>query len=389
MKRHFRSQLSNPDLLSRLLETADRSGAYADAETYGRGLMDLGAATSPVGESSVALGKRVEDAGASLQSTRLNPSSALGDAFATSLVDREIAAFDELGAPFWYDVGDLAPSAARPSLAARLHEFQSSSIAGPPRSPSDAIAFPLLDSPAGWQDTTPTLHLARYGASAAARTSHFALAGQGLVATLPVSPGLSATRVHPRRRSRGGSPRRGAAFTWRIPQSSFGLRAGWMGEGETVLGTGSDGAFGSLLADSVFAGIEAGRSLGPWRVGGNAEVGTVRARARNGMFGELSPPGDQRLRVACHPAVPGRRRVPGIALAAPAGGGRPHAAQHPFGPHHRRRSAPPHGGRGVSSQVAGRWTWRCNGSSPWRSGPCAWARRCLTSRDTARRRIRT
>ena len=47
MKQFFRSQLSSADLLSRLLETADRSGPYADAATYGRGLMDLGAATSP------------------------------------------------------------------------------------------------------------------------------------------------------------------------------------------------------------------------------------------------------------------------------------------------------------------------------------------------------
>ena len=288
MKSYFRSQLSNPDLLSRLLETADRSGAYADAEIYGRGLMDLGAATSPAGESSVALGRLVGGSGASLRSTTLNPSPAFGDAFAASLGEREIAAFDELGAPFWYEVGDLAPSAARPSLFARLNEFQHSSIAGSHRSPSDATAFPLLRSPAHRDDTTPTLHLARYGASAAARTSHFALAGQGLVATLPISTGLSATAFTTEGLP-GQEPASGAAFTWRIPQTSFGLRAGWMGEGETVLGTGSDGAFGSLLADSVFAGIEADTSLGPWRIGGNVEVGTVSARARHGMFGEISP----------------------------------------------------------------------------------------------------
>ena len=46
MKHHFRSQLSNTDLLARLLETADRSERYADEKVYGRGLMDLGAATA-------------------------------------------------------------------------------------------------------------------------------------------------------------------------------------------------------------------------------------------------------------------------------------------------------------------------------------------------------
>ena len=229
-----------------------------------------------------------ESAGASLRSTTLNPSPAFGDAFAASLDDREIAAFDELGAPFWYDAGDLAPSAARPSLFARLNEFQHSSIAGSHRSPSNATAFPLLRSPVHWHDTTPTLHLARYGASAAARTSHFALAGQGLVASLPIASGLSATAFTTQGLP-GQRPASGAAFTWRIPQSAFGLRAGWMGEGETMLGTGADGAFGNLLADSVFAGVEADSVLGAWRIGGNVEVGAVGARARNGMFGEISP----------------------------------------------------------------------------------------------------
>lgn len=48
MKHGFRGQLSNTDLLAPLPETADRSGRYADAKTYGRGLMDLAAATSPM-----------------------------------------------------------------------------------------------------------------------------------------------------------------------------------------------------------------------------------------------------------------------------------------------------------------------------------------------------
>ena len=59
MKQYFRGQLSNTDLLARLLETADRSGPYADAEIYGRGLMDLGTATSPVGAETVVVSGRV------------------------------------------------------------------------------------------------------------------------------------------------------------------------------------------------------------------------------------------------------------------------------------------------------------------------------------------
>ena len=107
MKHYFRGQLSNVDLLARLLETADRNGPYADAEIYGRGLMDLGTATSPVGEPVVAMGGRVESPGAAIHDTSLQVGSAFGDAFVPSLASREIAAFDALGAPFWYDVGNL------------------------------------------------------------------------------------------------------------------------------------------------------------------------------------------------------------------------------------------------------------------------------------------
>ena len=60
MKQIFRGQLSNTDLVTRLYETADRSGFYADAAVYGRGSMDLGAATSPVGVLEVPAGAGAE-----------------------------------------------------------------------------------------------------------------------------------------------------------------------------------------------------------------------------------------------------------------------------------------------------------------------------------------
>ena len=71
LKQYFRGQISNTDLLSRLLETANSSGIYADSAIYGRGLMDLGAATSPVGETVVAMGDRVESSGAALSDSVL------------------------------------------------------------------------------------------------------------------------------------------------------------------------------------------------------------------------------------------------------------------------------------------------------------------------------
>ena len=62
-----------------------------------------------------------------------------------------------------------------------------------------------------------------------------------------------------------------------------------MGERHTLLGSASDGAFGALVANAVFAGVEADTELGTWRLGGTAEIGTVNAQARGGMFERFTP----------------------------------------------------------------------------------------------------
>ena len=149
MKQYFRSQVSNTDLLARLLETADRSGPYADASIYGRGLLDLGAATSPVDEPVVALGNRVNGPSAALHRTSLQAGPAFGDAFAASLAHRELAAFDRLGAPFWYDAGNFTAAASEPSLSARLRDFQRTSAEGPQGSAATGFHVPLLRSTRG------------------------------------------------------------------------------------------------------------------------------------------------------------------------------------------------------------------------------------------------
>ena len=288
MKHYFRSQLSGTDLLSRLLETANRSGPYADASIYGRGLVDLGAATSPVGEPAVALENRVEGQDAALEATSLDLGSAFGDAFSRSLGDREIAAFDALGAPFWYRLGDFASAAAGPSPSERLRDFQRMSAPTSHGAPPHAFRVPILDSALESDNASPALHLAKFGTFAAERASHLALARHSLLATLPVAAGVSAI-VLTTEGLAGLEPVTGGALTWRAPGALLGLRAGWMGERQTLLGTVPEGAFGDLVTNAVFAGFEVDAELGRWRMGGSAEIGTVSARARDGIFGEISP----------------------------------------------------------------------------------------------------
>ena len=288
MKQYFRSQVSNTDLLARLLETAGRSGPYADASIYGRGLLDLGAATSPVDEPVVALGNRVNGPSAALHRTSLQAGPAFGDAFAASLAHRELAAFDRLGAPFWYDAGNFTAAASEPSLSARLRDFQRTSAEGPQGSAATGFHVPLLRSTRESAGALPAVHLAKSGSSAAARASHFALADRGLVATVPVAANLTATAITSEGID-GQEPATGATLAWRTPDAPLGLRAGWMGERRSLLGSVSEGAFGDFLSNAVFAGIEADADVGRWRIGGRAEIGAVNARVRDGLFEDVSP----------------------------------------------------------------------------------------------------
>ena len=126
---YFRGELGNTEALARILKTASqRDEAAPDpvesgedcpshldtdgnptacelSSTHGRGILDLNAATSPVGTLSTA--------GAPLGATRMHTPRAWGD-IATRMGGIELAAFDTLNAPFWTRLGDrIAPQGGR------------------------------------------------------------------------------------------------------------------------------------------------------------------------------------------------------------------------------------------------------------------------------------
>ena len=113
---YFRGQLGNPEVLARVLKTADvtpdrvaageqcplhldTDGDRSDCElssTHGRGLMNLDAATRPVG----TLRTGVRGGMASLDGTVMRTPAAWGGVSGW-MGGAEIAAFDSLNAPFW------------------------------------------------------------------------------------------------------------------------------------------------------------------------------------------------------------------------------------------------------------------------------------------------
>ena len=287
VKHYFRDQLSNTDVLARVLETADRSGQYADAELYGRGLMDLGAATSPVGAATVTLGDRVNDSGAALGATRLQLGQAFGDGLTQSLAGNEIVAFDALGAPFWHDSSRLTSFPETASLSERLRAFQRAPALAPRQPSSDAIRLPLLPPSSGAAPPDVPLRLAISGLTATDAASHLDFPGISVLAAMPVSTSLTATAVTTEG-VEGQEPATGGALAWRVPGAFLSVRAGWMGERRALLGTRPDGAFGSLTSSTAFAGIEAEGDLGPWRLSAAAEAGYASARPRGGILRSAS-----------------------------------------------------------------------------------------------------
>ena len=283
MKQLFRGQLSNTALLSRLFATTDKSGRYANRNIYGQGLMDLGAATAPVGQTTLTRGNRVGDPGGGLLTSNIVLGSAFGDGLTQSLVGREIAAFDSLGAPFWFDLGNFATPVRTPSLARRLKSFmartpeapgiearQTSFFAGTGKARSDRWRLGLLETPAG------------------VRGGHLGLAGYANTFTYEGWKDLTATAFSTEGFS-WQAPTSGAVLSWRPPEAWVSLRAGWLMERKSLLGSSAKGAFGSLSSDSAFIGFNADTWVDGWHLDANAEVGLAAVNPRSGLITDVSP----------------------------------------------------------------------------------------------------
>ncbi len=281
LKQFFRGQISNTELVARLLKTANKRGIYADSGVYGQGLMDLNAATAPFGTVMVALGERVGGPGSSLAGTRFTAGGPLGSGLAQALAGHEIAGFDSLGAPFRFPLGDLAgPAPAHPMLA-RLRAFAAPRRDDPgpgalrPRfaalAAGDRLSLGVLQAPSPGTDG-----------------GHLSLAGRALALGTGERDGLRVTAFSTEGMG-GESPASGAALSWRPDGGKLGLTGGVVGERQTMLGSTAGGAFGRLSGASAFAGIEGSAAIGAWSIGAGAELGTVRAATSGGMIAGVSP----------------------------------------------------------------------------------------------------
>lgn len=288
MKQLFRDQLPNMALVTRLFATADKAGKFANRSIYGQGMMDMGAATLPVGTTGITLGNTVGSLGINIQSTGLRLGGALGDGLGRSLARQEIVAFDSLGGPFWFKLSNFTGIARGPSSLVRLREL----TAQPPitRRINGRLTTFTPDRAGGAVEQDLGYGMLRFGyreRPAGAEGGHFSLADNATTLTLTGSNGMSFSTFTASGFA-GRSPTSGVTLAWRPFDVPVGFRAGWLAEQQTLLGTTATGAFGRLSADAVVTGLETSFEIGRWRLAADAEIGKTRPRLHGGIISRMS-----------------------------------------------------------------------------------------------------
>ena len=289
MKQLFRDQLSNTDLVGRLFRTADKEAPYSDTAIYGQGLMDLGAATIPVGVPVITMDETATGAGVGVQASSMMTGQAFGDALARSLAGQEIAAFDSLGASFWYRLSDFAYLDHGPTMSRHLDRLfvgTRPSWRRPDWQPSLRSAWNGAPAPRNGRAVRSRLGVLNRVVDTDG--GHLSLAEDALTLGLGSSMGLHASTFSTADIARR-APVSGFSLSYRPSGALAGFRVGWLAERQTLLGAATAGVFGRVSANTAFAGVSAAGTAGAWRLFADAELGAVTPRARDGMITAMSP----------------------------------------------------------------------------------------------------
>ena len=297
MKDVFRGQLSNTQLVTRLFATANKRGRYASRTIYGQGLMDLGAATSIVGNPVITLGAFVNSGGIALIDTSMQLGFSFGDALHRSLNGQEVMVLDQLRAPFWFNLSDFV----NPTFSSSndlIRSVQSSLIDNQFRVQSNDFGestwkfAPLLpDYRAGKHDDSNTE--AQFGQlylTGGNSSSHLGLANGSLATSFQSSLNTAISVFTTADNISRGLPVSGLTMSY-IPslQVPAYMTLGAVSERESILNSKSFGAFGSVATSALFFGTGTSAEVGGWRVSGEGELGVFNPRVKGGMIKHISP----------------------------------------------------------------------------------------------------
>ena len=257
IKQQFRDQLTHDELVNRLFATADKTGIYADSTIYGQGLVDLDAATSPVGELRVIFD---DNESAAMADTQVNLGPAFGDSLSQGLAGQEIAAFDNLNAPFFLSLSNLY-RARTLSTPAALYR---------PGFTDPEAPMQFIDNGLGGHSNH--LSLARNVIAANVSHNRFSLRTYASL-TQPNEPSIA-----------------GAELAWKTPFIPLSLRIGSLFEQGSVLGTRPYGAWGDVNTAINYASLTGHVIRHGWLLNADLQLGyAVPSLHSAGMIDDISP----------------------------------------------------------------------------------------------------
>lgn len=302
-------ELTTPEILRILKETAQDLGAPGVDEIYGWGLVDLERATRPVGPLVFAAGPDAAAGGARVDHSGVLAGGALGDALAATLAGRTAAALDGYGRVYRVDLGAFAGRAmdAGPGLHERLTRFGRA----PARTgEGGGMAFSFRPGPSGGVDTREVrLGLGGAFVEAQVRPDHGLGFAPGFAPGMDWPVGNPLANAHLAMieggfalavgdgRTRGISwrasyatgsvpiadPERSQASSYAFGLSfggqgvTFGLSAGFVREDGSLLGGIGQGAFAVADATTSFVGAHMALDLGAgFELAAGASIGLTR-----------------------------------------------------------------------------------------------------------------
>jgi subtilisin family serine protease len=285
--------LSYLQIRERLLHTANRSGAYADAASYGQGLMDVGAASSPVGGVALPTGTSANGATAPVADSSIEFQA--GALRALGMQERVLVVDNFQRAPFWVPARTFFREAA-PRLVER--QWASLRSRGPGRSAVSAgsagYRFGFSQGAGGEALLGSQLELAWLPQLAAPAVDSLALGyaaalGGMRIGLLGSAPALQATSERTLDSSSLGSRKAfGMIAQRRAAGTTYGVSLAMADDFERPIGMATSGAFGVDDSAAFSSGAFVEQGLGEaTTLSASLEV----AQHRLQSSGPLSAPG--------------------------------------------------------------------------------------------------
>jgi hypothetical protein len=130
--------LSNQQLLTRILTTANKTGIYANSAIYGNGLLDLAAASAPVGDLKLTADSSQIDAALASSSIVVLPKALLADLGIDTSSANVLLVDSFQSAPFWAKASQFIEEANAPILSIK---WSSLFAAKPNRAEEEALSI--------------------------------------------------------------------------------------------------------------------------------------------------------------------------------------------------------------------------------------------------------